>query len=384
MTVGTSPYLDRRTLEDSPLQTGTLIAGQKQLVFFDPDAPPPNTQAILDALNPDNPLSPYFGMVGNRKGIGRLVRIDFNSLTKYNHDASELNVAVLGGSGSGKTEVVRRHLKANRLPTIEIHPKAARRLHDIFLAIKEKCQECGVPLVQMGKPNYYVSPPVNVFFDEVHALAPNIVQGLLKATEKKDRILVTEEGVTLDCRYVHWVIATTDRGRLFDAFDTRFTRIQLGFYKKEEIARIVHFNYPEIPMDACTLAAHYAGKVPREAIAFASEMKLEYAMYPGDWSAVAHKVAQENDIDEHGMTGQRVKVIAALGQGPVAANRLPFSVGVKVEELEKFILPWLMEPTEEAPPLVSVTSRGYTITEAGLEELDKRQIQHKGKDALAA
>ena len=85
------------------------------------------------------------------------------------------------------------------------------------------------------------------------------------------------------------------------------------------------------------------------------------------------------------MTGQRLRVLKSLGQGPIAANRLPNSAGCKIEELDKFILPWLLESTEEAPPMVIVTSRGYSITEAGLDELNKRKLRLiMGKDALAA
>ena len=115
---------------------GTLVGGQKQLLFFNKDGSPPKPEALPQKLlDPDNPLSPYYGMVGNRKALNRLIRIDFNALGQYNHDASQLNVAVLGGPGSGKTEVVKRHMKANRLPSVELSPKAVRRTQDIFQAV---------------------------------------------------------------------------------------------------------------------------------------------------------------------------------------------------------------------------------------------------------
>jgi len=364
------------------MAVGTLVGGQQQLVFFPKDGTPPSPDARRDALNPDNPLSPYYGIVGNRKTIDRLIRIDFHALGQYNHNASTINVAILGGSGSGKTEIMTRHYRANRLPTAELGPKSVQKTHDVFLAIKRACHHQNIPMVQLGKENHYTAPPCNVVLDEVHAVNPNVIQGLLKATEPKDRTLHTEEGITLDCQYVHWIIGTTDRGKLPDAFDNRFIRFQLTYYKKEEIAQIVHFNNQDIPMEACMLAAHYAGKIPREALTFASEMKLEYEMSPTNWNEVANKIAKENDIDEFGMSGARLKVIIALGQGPIAANRLPNSVGVKIEELEKFLLPWLFEATDDQPPMIQVTSRGYSLTECGLDELNKRKIQNKGKDAL--
>ena len=107
-------------------------------------------------------------------------------------------------------------------------------------------------------------------------------------------------------------------------------------------------------------------------------------MNPQPWAEVAKKIASDNDIDQFGMTFKRLAIIKALGQGPIAEKRLPIIAGCKLEELEKFILPWLLEFTDDQPPFVTVTHRGYTITEAGIAELDKRKLMHKGKEALAA
>jgi hypothetical protein len=51
-------------------------------------------------------------------------------------------------------------------------------------------------------------------------LADSIVQGLLKATEFDDSTLIAENGKTVDCYKVTWAIATTEEGRLFEAFRT--------------------------------------------------------------------------------------------------------------------------------------------------------------------
>lgn len=100
-------------------------------------------------------------------------------------------------------------------------------------------------------------------------------------------------------------------------------------------------------------------------------------MNPQDWETIAHKVADDNDIDPHGMTYQRLNILKALGHGPVAEKRLPNVAGVKPEELDKYILPYLLEATDEQPPYVTVTTKGYTITDAGINELNKRSIPHK-------
>jgi hypothetical protein len=283
------------------------------------------------------------------------------------------------------TELARRHAKANQLPLVELSPKSIKSTHDIFRNMKRKLAEVGMPLVQLGRIDRYVPPPMNVFIDEVHALAAPVVDGLLKATEHNDGVLVTERGVTVDCKNVHWMIATTERGKLFDAFDTRFTKCILNLYTKDEMAKIVQVHNPDWDMGICRLVAHFCGRVPREALAFAREMQLEHNMNPYDsWNNVAHAVAEDNEIDPFGMTYKRLAILKALGRGPVAEKRLPIIAGCKSEELDKFILPWLLATTDDQEALVTVSCKGYSITEAGIKELDLRKIPNEGKGAMAA
>lgn len=356
---------------------------QQELVFFPANEEAPSIYLRNAFLDPANPESPYFGFVGNKRAVGKLIRLDFATLGRYNHCCNDLSIAFLGQSGCGKTELARRHAKANELPLVEISPKSVKTTHDIFMQIAAKLAHTKIHLIESGKSNNYILPPINVFIDEVHALSQPIVQGLLKATEPKDAILVTEKGWVADCSRVHWIIATTDRGKLFDAFDTRFSKVVLNMYTKDEVAKIVQFNYPDWPAEACKLVAHFCGRVPREALAFAKEMQLEHEMNSGEWRDVARRVAEDNEIDELGMTYKRLAIIKALGQGPVAEKRLPIIAAVKPEELDKFIMPWLLASTEDQEPFVTVTNRGYTITKDGIEELKKRRIPYD-EEAMAA
>jgi Holliday junction resolvasome RuvABC ATP-dependent DNA helicase subunit len=222
-----------------------------------------------------------------------------------------------------------------------------------------------------------------VFIDEVHALRNNIVQGLLKAVERSDGQLVTEKRMTANTHNVLWMIATTDRGLLFDAFDSRFSKVSLELYTQEEIAQIVSLNFPEWNDQTCRLVAHYCGIIPRESLAFAHEMQLERNMTPNSWDVVAAKVAEDNGIDPHGLAYQRLHIITSLGQnGPVSANRMQYVANCKEEELKSFVMPYLMTKTKDRPSLVTVTNKGYCVTEEGLMELDKRGIYHIGEAAL--
>lgn len=346
-----------------------------QLVFYPFNWLPPSPQIRKQYLDPTFTGSPYYGFVGNQKALNRVARVDYDALGKHNHESADINLAFIGKAGTGKTDLVKRHNKARGLPLAEFSPRSIKTLTDVHNGILQALDKAGLtPLIHKG---IHVLPPMDIFFDEVHALNNNIVQGLLKATEHNDRILVTEKGVMIDCKYVHWMIATTDRGKLFDAFDTRFMKVNLNMYSKGEIAHIVGVHHNDWQPEVCNLVSHYCGRVPREALAFAREMKLEHNMNPDSWDKIAHKVADDNEIDPHGMTYQRLAILKALGHGPVAEKRLPAVAGVKSEELEKYVLPYLVEDTEEQGAFVTVTTKGYTITPHGIAELDKRKITHK-------
>jgi len=206
---------------------------------------------------------------------------------------------------------------------------------------------------------------------------------LLKATEPNDSQMMTESGVWVDTKEVCWMIATTDRGDLFDAFDTRFSKINLRLYSKDEVARMIQLVHEDWSIDVCRLASKYGGIVPREALAFATDMKMEHDMYPDNWESIALKVADSHGIDKYGMNRQRLSILKALGRQPISVSQLPHIIGVKVDELKKFILPPLQAITpDQKVPLVSISNRGYCITPAGISELDIRGIDHNGIDAI--
>jgi Holliday junction resolvasome RuvABC ATP-dependent DNA helicase subunit len=327
-------------------------------------------------LNPENSHSPYYGFVGNSQAVKKLIKLDALALGRSDHCCSDVNIAVFGKSGTGKTELIRRHMRANGLTSVEIHPKTIKKVQDVFDAIAFACEKTIIDEIDLKiekNGSVWEIPPINVFIDEVHDLSDSVVQGLLKATEPKDRMMAIESGDLIDCSNIHWIIATTDRGKLFDALDTRFSKINLVSYSKKEIAKIVSFNYPNWNNDNCDLVASYCPRMPREALSFAKEVAIELELGENNFVKAARKVAIENDIDEWGMSYQRFAVLKNLANGPIAAKNLPTLIGVKYEEMERFVLPWLMEPGEDGPLVVS-SPKGYAITEYGITELRKRGL----------
>lgn len=356
---------------------------QKQRIFFGQLDPwgleRPSDEERRWAIDRSNPESPFSRFIGNDKAIRKLQTAAYTALGEENHQMRELSFAIFGPSSAGKTTIARLYAETVDLPFVEISPKAIKSVDDLFKEISRVLLESGLELVEIGRQGNYFLPPVVILIDEVHALSDSVVQGLLKATEYNDAMMATESGKTINTYNVTWMIATTDEGKLFDAFRTRFSPVVLKYLGKSDIAKIVKLANPDLEDEVCALVAHYNSRIPRKALEFARYMRLVKEMDKGSWESVARKVAEDEGIDEHGMHEVHLKILKSLGQGPVARNRMAFIAGRKEEETEKFILPWLLTETDDSPALITVASRGYVITAAGVEELDKRGISHKSR-----
>jgi len=349
-------------------------------LFFDVSEPDDRRWFV----HPDNPKFELNHFVGNKEAVRRLSRAVFAALGRENRDCSDYSFAICGPASTGKTYLAKLFAKVIGLPFVVIEPQSVKKVQDIFDEIEKACVEFkghDISLVEYDGGRYFL-PPMVVFIDEVHNLKNSVVQGLLKATEPNDRLMVTENGYEVKTDKVCWMIATTDRGDLFDAFDTRFQKVNLRLYSRDEMAKIIKMNNPDWDDDICRIVAKYNSQVPREALAFARDMRVEQEMSGDDWESVATTVAKDHEIDEYGMTFKRVEILRALGQNPVSVEQLPFVIHVKKEELKKFIMPPLMSRTPDQEPMVTVSNKGYTITLAGLAELDRRGIPNRGLKAM--
>lgn len=359
---------------------------QQQLEFWGPSMggkPEPTDEQKRVRVDRRSKRSPFYRFIGNEKAVRKLTAAAYTALGRVNHEMRELAFAIFGPSSSGKTTLARCYADTVSLPFMEISPKSLRTTDDLFRIIRNTLAETAVPLVEEDRPNHYRLPPCVIFIDEVHALSPSVVDGLLKATEYNDAQLVTESGIVIDTYRVTWMIATTDEGKLFEAFRTRFSPVVLTYLNRADIAKIVHLANPDLTLEVCNLVSKYNARIPRKALEFARYMRMVKAMQPGDtWEEIARQVASDEGIDEFGMHEVHLKILRALGQGPIAKNRIALIAGRKDEEVDRNILPWLMVATDDQPAFITVTGRGYTITEAGVAELDKRGIDHKDHEEM--
>jgi Holliday junction resolvasome RuvABC ATP-dependent DNA helicase subunit len=368
----------RKRASSSPAEP-PLPAIQYQLYFYGAEVL--STEYKRWMVDPSNPENPFHNLIGQESVKNKLARLAFQALGRSDHCARDLGLALLGPAGTGKTTFAKAFGRLLGLPFVELDPKRLRRTEDVFQGIARVLEDFPVPAghasiaLQPRDDGSFKAPPCIVFIDEVHQLVSKVEQGLLAATENNTHRMETETGTVLDTDNVCWMIATTDRGLLFDAFDTRFSKVVFKSYTREDIARIIRVHHPMIPAPICQAIARYAGSVTREVLDFAVEVVHQVRMARCSWGEAVQTIRREHGIYEFGMTEQRREILKALAErGPIALARLHAVAQVKAEELQKYTLPPLLEATAEREALIGVGSRGFFITEAGLAELKRRGI----------
>jgi Holliday junction resolvasome RuvABC ATP-dependent DNA helicase subunit len=268
---------------------------QNELVFFGDrhanQLPEPSEIEKKLRIDRNSAFSPFSKFVGNDRAVRKMQTAAYTALGRENHMMREMAFSVFGPSSAGKTTLVRLYAECVQLPFIEISPKSLKTTDDLFKIVRKTLSENGLELFEIS-PKKFSLPPCVIFIDEVHALSSGVVDGLLKATEYDDSMLVTESGVVCDTYNVTWTIATTDEGKLFEAFRTRFSPIVLELLNKKDIAKIVKLSNPDWSMDLCEIVSHYNSRIPRKALEFARYMRMVKTMKPElSWDEIASSVA---------------------------------------------------------------------------------------------
>ena len=126
------------------------------------------------------------------------------------------------------------------------------------------------------------------------------------------------------------------------------------------------------------LAAHFQPRLPRKAIEFAKEMDMEKAInQEKSWHEIATQVAEENQIDIHGMPRKHLQLLKFVSHRAYSKERVAIALNIREKELKTSVLPCLMNPTPDSPALVTISTGGIRLTYDGYLELKKRNMIDK-------
>ena len=348
-------------------------------------------QAKLDRRNPESALHGY---IGNDNAVEQVCDILYsgflsesllpNHKGESNHSLGPGGIAIIGPPSVGKTELSRRAAKVMGLPFVECD-RGVRNTEDLIVKMQEEFAAWGVDLVAQNTGQGVLkamAPPCIIFFDEAQAIKGD---WLLKATERNDATLISSRWV-INCVNVFWVLCTTHRGKLSHAFDSRFTKVFLEAYTKDEVGQIVKGEFPDLPDSVCKLCAGFGRCVPREAKSFAEQVVRAAERLDISTTEAAQVVADRTGVDEYGFNRQHYAVMGACYKNPngIALRRVADQLNCAEEDLEEYILPPLTVSTRDRAPLVRVSSRGYSLTDDGERLLRKKGYLKPVADFKAA
>lgn len=397
---------------------------QKVLAFYDWTAdrsqsqilpPPPSEDQIRHYLSVgDCPLRQIVVGSTNEGNLRTLKRFAFTALKRCTRSCRGCNFLMCAQSGQGKTYIVKQFAKTIGIPFVFVQSSALQDSWMLFEMIKDVVSQQEVkgdhlfpspsvsrfpPITEdTTDPNAkFVIPPCIVFLDEAHQINRKLMKGgLLNAMESSDGYLqvkppgIKTDSLMINCKHVCWVGATTERGMLFDALENRFgTTIEWAPASAEEIAKIVEMRLEEkvktkllpftMPNETIAKVANYR-HIPREAISFAEKVVQHKDMFDDDsWDKSIETVAKDIGLDQWGFSAKQIAILSALGQRPIAEERLANVARCRKEQVEQYELPFLMSYANGGPLVICLSGKGMCITKKGLQELEKRGITHKGE-----
>lgn len=230
--------------------------------------PEPDTAAAPAVFKPANtddawpPPINALGMIGQLEAARELTNLARKSEGWGERFPDKL---LVGPAGVGKSTLA-RHIGEDLLGLVPILFNGAdlRRPEMIVerLAELEKVPERPSGTIRVE--------PCLVFIDEVHAIHPSVATALLSALD--DRRTTTVGNVVFGFDQVVFLLATTDPGRLTEAFLSRPTRTTLRSYTLNEMAGIVWLHArsmldgAELSQEACTEIAARMQCSPRPSV----------------------------------------------------------------------------------------------------------------------
>lgn len=221
------------------------------------------------------------------------------------------NILFIAPKGTGKTEFAKRFSRQLKdasgkpRPFVEINCGVLKKADDFFEIIY---------------PAKIADRPVNVLFDECHALPRDLETAFLTlfaVNTAKRASMSTAEGadVTIDFESQSFFFATTEANKVFEPLRNRLDEITFDFYSDEEMGKILA-SYCEVKLDPSVVPVivKTLRGVARAAVKTASKINMYCAATRKavfgvkEWDDLAKRVA----ILPWGVTPLELRILETL------------------------------------------------------------------------
>lgn len=316
--------------------------------------------------------SSFDGFVGNDSAKLLVIPILVEGL-KADPRRLSINLMLDGPPSTGKTEIARRMARALGLPFLSTSASALSSIDDLLDLMRRQAESEGARLRQIGREGgipVLLFPSMCVFIDEAHQLRNQVQQALLTFLEPKDRKgRGPRTKYVADVSNVTFVFATTDFGRLDGALRTRFDRITLSPYMKEEVERMVEAAYPGWPRDVYARLVVAGRTIPRIALDRGRTLARHLATYPNQGPAEAlNRLFGLWGLDDLGLDERDRALLRLLErEGPLGVAYLAAQSTSSEDDITDVIEPYL-----SSLGFVGRSAKGRAITEDGRRYLRER------------
>lgn len=200
-----------------------------------------------------------------------------------------------------------------------------------------------------SRPEPIVIKECVIFIDEVHAIGNSVATVLLSAMD--DARIASIDNTQYDLSNVVILLATTDPGRLSEAFNSRPDKTYLRPYTLHELAGIVWLHGKgslegaELPQDVCYEIAARTRCQPRRAVRTLTQTLIPHFYGvthsadedKGDFGRIAGAMSVEavggwfdsQEVDKNGLDSQAVNFLSVLKRlGTVSEETLSRALGI--------------------------------------------------------
>jgi Holliday junction resolvasome RuvABC ATP-dependent DNA helicase subunit len=267
-----APAQNQRISPDS-LPNEIAPLGERNPVL--PSSSPAAVPSHIETANLDLPWPPpvnALGMIGQAEAVAQLVaQVNFTRAAGRRFPDKLL----VGPAGVGKSSLARA-IARQLLNDEEILFNGAD-LRSASMLVSRLQEKRKIPARARG--NVSIQKCL-VFIDEVHAISSAVATALLSAMD--DARVTTIDGVNYDFAQVIIILATTDSGKLSEAFNSRPDKTYLRSYTLHELAGIIwlHGNQNlggnELSRDACYEIAARMRCQPRRAVRALTQMLIPH------------------------------------------------------------------------------------------------------------